>query len=67
MGQRLGQAGDESAACGVGVGIAFEPGGDGGGQSADVVLGRQQSGLVTAQAREEVGGRAVAVEPASPP
>lgn len=62
VGQRLGQVGDESAAYGVGVGIAFEPGGDGGGQSADVALGQQQSGLVTAQAREEVGGRAVAVE-----
>lgn len=60
--QRFGEVGDEGAAYGVGVGVAFEPGGDGGGQSSDVVLGEQQPGIVEAQAGEKVDGGAVVGE-----
>lgn len=50
MSQRFGEVGDEGAAHGVGVGVAFEPGGEGGGQPADVILGEQQPGIMAAQA-----------------
>lgn len=60
--QVVGQVGGERSAYGVGVGVPFEPGGDGGGQAADVVPAQEKPGLVAAQAGEEVGGRAVALQ-----
>ncbi|CAM5349904.1 hypothetical protein SALBM135S_09229 [Streptomyces alboniger] len=57
--QAVGQARGQGAAYGVGGGPAFQPGGDGGGEAADVPLGEQQPGLVAVQVREERGGVAV--------
>lgn len=49
----------EGVADGVGVGVAFEPGDDGGGELADVVLGERELGCVAAEVAEQRGGGAV--------
>lgn len=53
------EVGGEGVADGVGVGVAFEPGGDAGGEGADVVFGEDELRCVAAQVGEEGGGRAL--------
>lgn len=50
------EVGGEGATDGVGVGVAFEPGGDAGGEGGDVAFGEGERGCVAAEVGEERGG-----------
>ncbi len=57
--QGAGEVGGEGVADGVGVGVAFEPGGDAGGKGGDIPFGEREPGCVAAEVGEERGGRAL--------
>ena len=62
MAQVRWKARGQGAAYGLGGGPAFQPGGDGRGETVYIPLREQQPGLVTPELHEEGGGRAVVFE-----
>ncbi len=49
-GRPAGEARGQGVAYGVGADVAFEPGGDGGGEAADGALGEEKAGLALGEA-----------------